>query len=287
MTQRRKVAYISLCLLAAISLSFVFIARSHSGRGLLRVSFLNVGQGDAIFIQAPNGAQFVIDGGPGDNLLSELGSVIPFYDHSIDGIMVTNPDLDHYAGFIGMLSRYSVGLDVEAGTVSHTPNYESLQKIITEKKIPKVIAKRGMKIILDRGAGVYIEILFPDRDVSNLSTNDGSIISKLVYGETSVMLQGDSPQKIEQYLISLDKNILQADILKLGHHSSRTSTASEYVAAVSPKYAVASLGKDNSYGFPHQETIDTLAAAHVPFLRTDIEGRITFVSDGKNFMRRY
>ncbi len=286
MTLSRKVCYWSVFLLLFLAVSFWFIVYSSGDRGLLSVSILNVGQGDAIFIETPSGAEFLVDGGPGDALLSELSHVMPFFDRTIDGIMVTNPDLDHYSGFLGLLSRYDVGLIVEAGTHSDTTTYSALLNMIEEKSIQKVIAKRGERIVLDPENGVYIEILFPDRDVSNLSTNDGSIIAKLVYGKTSMMLQGDSPQKIEQYLLTLGEKALDADVLKLGHHGSKTSTLLEYVKAVSPMYAVASLGRDNRYGHPHQETIDTLALADVPFLRTDLEGRITFMSDGKNFIRK-
>lgn len=282
----RKVSYSALLALLLLAASFIFISRTLSHRGLLTVSVLNVGQGDAIYIEAPNGAQFIIDGGPGSALLSELGHVMPFFDRTLDGIMITNPDKDHYEGFLALLSRYKVGRVVEAGTYSDTSTYAALEKMIEDKKMPKVIAKRGMKIMIDSERGVYIEILFPDRDVSKLSTNDGSIIARLVYGNTSVMLQGDAPEKIESYLLSLDALQLDADILKIGHHGSRTSTALEYVKAVSPNYAVISSGKDNRYGHPHKEVLENLSVLNIPILRTDTDGRITFVSDGNNFARK-
>ncbi|MES2059445.1 MAG: hypothetical protein V4438_00255 [Patescibacteria group bacterium] len=285
MSRSRKAAFISLATLILLA-AFVFYFANSSHKGVLQISFLNIGQGDAIYIEAPNGVQFIVDGGPANGrLLSELGAVMPYYDRTIDGIMVTNPDSDHYAGFLDVLPRYKIGEDFEPGTVSPTPTYALFEKTISEDGVPRIIAKKGMRITLDKDDGVYIDVLFPDRDVSTWTTNDGSIVAKLVYGDTSVMLQGDSPQKIEKYLIA-EGNDVHAQILKLGHHSSRTATAPEYVAAVSPLYAVASLGKNNRYGFPHQETIDTLSAAHVPFLRTDLEGRITFISDGKTFVRK-
>ncbi|MFA6050144.1 MAG: MBL fold metallo-hydrolase [Candidatus Paceibacterota bacterium] len=284
MTLPRKVCYLALSTLVFLSLSFIFISHSASRAGFLRVTFLNVGQGDAIFIETPNGAQFVVDGGPGNTILSELPHVMPFFDRTIDGIMITNPDTDHYAGFLETLSRYNVGIVVESGTISKTSTYASLEKMITEQKIPKTIAKRGQKIVLDAESGVYIEILFPDRDVSNLSTNDGSIIAKLVYKNTSMMLQGDAPEKIETYLLSLGDD-LNADILKTGHHGSKTSSAFEYVKAVSPQYAVISSGGKNRYGHPHQEVLETLKDLNVSVLRTDTEGRVTFISDGQSFVR--
>ena len=127
--------------------------------------------------------------------------------------------------------------------------------------------------------------MFPDRDVSNFTTNDGSIVAKLIYGKTSILLEGDASQKIENYLLAFDKTELDSDILKTGHHGSRTSTAQAYVEAASPDYAIISSGIDNKYGHPHKETLETLAKFNVPVLRTDTDGRITFVSDGNNFIR--
>lgn len=285
MTRSRKVSYATLIILLVLASSLVFVSSSVARKGLLTVSVLNIGQGDAIFIQAPNGAQFVVDGGPDNRLLGELGRIMSFFDRNIDGIMITNPDKDHYAGFLSLISRYKVGQVVEAGTKSDTSTYAALQEAIEELKIPKTIAKRGMKIVLDQESEVYLEILFPDRDVSTLSTNDGSIIAKLVYGNTSMMLQGDAPDKIEQYLLSLDRGELDADILKTGHHGSRTSTSESYVRAVSPDYAVISSGRDNSYGHPHKEVLDTLSSLNIPILRTD-QGRVTFVSDGNKFVSK-
>lgn len=286
MTLSRKVCYFCLLLLVCLSVSFAFISYSGYGGGYLAVTLLDVGQGDAIFIETPSGGQFIVDGGPGSALMSELSHVMPFYDRSIDGIMVTNPDTDHYSGFIKVLDRYEVGMMIESGTRSDTPMYKVLKNSVSSKGVRVVTANRGMKIMLDTVHGVYLDILFPDRDVSRLSSNDGSIVAKLVYKDASMMLQGDSPQKIEKYLLDLDSSDLDADVLKLGHHGSKTSTLSEYVKAVSPEYAMASLGRDNRYGHPHQEVLDTLVSLGVPLFRTDTDGRITFISDGRSFVRR-
>lgn len=279
-----KLYIVSILLLTVLSI-LLYISTSFSFYDhLLKVYIFDVGQGDSIFIRTPSGTQFIVDGGPKGSLVRNLKKVMPFFDRTIDGLMITNPDTDHYAGFLDLLNYYKVDFVVEAGTISNTPTYGYLESIIEDKSIKKIIAKRGMRIVLDSDYKVYLDILFPDRDVSTLSTNDGSIISRLVYGSSALMLQGDAPQKIEKYMIELDKNSVKADVLKLGHHSSKTSSAYEYVEAVSPKYAVASLGEGNSYGFPHKETVDTLNKLDVPFLRTDKLGTIEFVSDGKSFV---
>lgn len=281
----KKIAFLSLFLLIFISISLYYLSLSSRYTGLLFISFLNIGQGDAIFIQSPNGTQILVDGGPDKVVLRELGKVMPLFDRTIDAILITNPDKDHIGGFISVMERYKVNHIIEPGTISKTDTYETVESLAGVKNLNKVLARRDMNIMLDEKNNVYLHILFPDRNVDRLTTNDGSIIMKLVYGKTSVLLQGDAPQNIERYLTSLNKGELNSDILKIGHHGSRTSTDTDYVRASSPDYAVISLGVDNSYGHPHKETLDTLNSLGIPTLRTDLEGRISFVSDGLRWGR--
>ena len=251
-------------------------------RGILTVAFLDIGQGDAIFIEAPNGNQMLIDGGPPKAVPSALRKVMPFYDRTIDMILVTNPDKDHMAGFIDVLESYKVGMVVEPGTVGASVEYKVFEQLVREERAKKSIALRGQTIWLDKKHGVGFQILFPDRNISGLATNDGSIVGRLVYGDTSIMFTGDSPENVERYLVSLDDKNLKSDVLKVGHHGSRTSTSKEFVGFVSPTYATISLGQGNSYGHPHKETLDTLEKFDIKTLRTDQQGTITIESDGKN-----
>ncbi|MES2087735.1 MAG: ComEC/Rec2 family competence protein [Patescibacteria group bacterium] len=246
---------------------------------------LDIGQGDAIFIEAPNGNQMLIDGGPPKTVLSALRKVMPFYDRSIDMLMVTNPDADHMAGFIDVLKSFKVGEVIEPGTNSPSATYAELERTIKEKKVPQVVARRGEIIWLDKKAGVGFYVLFPDRDILGLATNDGSIVGRLVYGNTSVMFTGDSPSNIEHYLVALDGEKLKSDVLKVGHHGSRTSTSEEFVGVVDPTMAIISDGKDNKYGHPHQETLDTLEKFGVKVFRTDQVGTIILKSDGETIRR--
>ena len=285
MTLYRKTSYIVFGFLFLCSTSLFFLNKSVSHKGYLTISFLNIGQGDAIYIEAPNGTQIMVDGGLRGSVLGQLGHVMPFFDRTIDAILITNPDSDHIGGFIDILKRYKVDYIIEPGTHSPSATYKSVETESNTKELKKIIARRGMNIVLDKENNVYIQVLFPDKDVSTYSTNDGSIVAKLVYGKTSIMLQGDAPQKTERYLLTLDKKELDSDILKVGHHGSRTSTSKEYVDALSPDYAVISCGLDNKYGHPHKETVNTLDKLNVPILRTDLLGRITFISDGNNLIR--
>ncbi|MDO8482420.1 MAG: ComEC/Rec2 family competence protein, partial [bacterium] len=262
---------------------FIWYAVLKEDRGAtLKVAFLDIGQGDAIYIEAPNGNQMLVDGGPPRAVLSALRQVMQFYDRSIDMIMVTNPDKDHIGGFIDVLNSYNVGMVVEPGTVSSAGTYAEFGKIMADRRVPKMLAERGQVIWLDKKHGVGFQVLFPDRDISGLATNDGSIVGRLFYGSTSVMFTGDSPDSIEKYLVYLDGKNLKSDVLKVGHHGSRTSTSEEFVGFVSPDMAVISDGEGNSYGHPHKETLDTLEKFDVKVFRTDQVGTVVMKSDGEN-----
>ncbi|MEI6843506.1 MAG: MBL fold metallo-hydrolase [bacterium] len=278
---KENLKWFILSVLFVVSLLLWSVAIRENRHGILTVAFLNVGQGNATYIESPIGTKVLIDGGPNKTLMREISSVVPFYERHIDLLVVTNPDRDHYEGFFPLLDKYSVDAFVESGIKGVTGEYELLKKKISNKQIPDILARRGQ--IIDIGGGAYIEILFPDRDVSGLSTNDGSIVERLVYGNTSLILQGDSPQSVERYLISLDKLGLKSDVIELGHHGSYTSSSEEYLKAVSPEYAVISSAQNSEYGHPHKETLATLSTLKVPSLATCTMGKIVFNSDGKQF----
>ena len=276
---RDRVLQYILSLLFIVTLLVWYATAAEDRDGKLTVAFLNVGQGDAIFIESPSGNQVVFDGGPDSSLLRELGKVMPFYDRSLDLLVVTNPDKDHFAGFLGALRAYRVGAVLEPGTVGASAEYVALAELINQKEVPHLLARRGQRI--DIGGGAFIEILFPDRDVSGISTNNGSIVAKLVYGNTSVLLTGDTTEAVENYLTSLDGKSLDVDVLKVGHHGSRTSTGTALLGFASPAMAVISAGKDNSYGHPHPEVLARLEQFEVETLGTYERGTISMESDGE------
>lgn len=251
----------------------------------LRVSFLDVGQGDAIFIEAPNGRQVLIDGGKNRAVIRQLAKVMPWYDRSIDVVVATHPDADHIGGLPDVLKRYRVGLIVESSVEdADGVDAEAFEKVVADEGAERMVAERGQ--IIELGDGARLEILFPDRDVPSIETNTGSLIARLVYGETSFMFTGDSPKAIEEYLVRLDGDSLESEVMKVGHHGSRTSSALSFVGFVSPEYAVYSRGCDNSYGHPHDEVREVFAKLEISTLDTCEEGNITFVSDGRAVVRR-
>lgn len=271
--------FVGILFLAAF---FVWYAVYAESRQELEVYFLDVGQGDAIFITAPNGNQILIDGGPNKQVLRELSKAMPFYDRTIDMVVESHPDSDHIGGLVDVLKNYEVGTIMESGNESNTAVYKELKNLVAGKNIKNILARRGTKINLDDG--VYIDILFPDRDVSGMDTNDASIIAKLVYGGKSFLFTGDAPQKMEKYLVFLDGKNLDADVLKLGHHGSKTSSSEEFLGYVSPEYAVISAGKENKYGHPHQEVLDRLQKFGIKTFRTDETGTIKMKTDGGNIV---
>jgi competence protein ComEC len=260
--------------------ALVWYAVFSESREELEVAFLDVGQGDAIFIQALNGNQILIDTGPNKQVLRELSNVMPFYDRSIDMLIATHPDSDHIGGMPDILDRFKIDYVLESGAGSESAVYSALGKIVEEKNINKILARRGMKI--NFGESAYLLILFPDRDVSDLDSNDASIVAKLVYANTSFLLAGDSPSKIEKYLAELSPESLDINVLKIGHHGSRTSSSEILLGYSSPDFAVISSGKDNRYGHPHQEVLDLLDKFGIKVLRTDELGTIVFKTNGEN-----
>ena len=179
-----------------------------------------------------------------------------------------------------ILKVYKVGQVFEAGTFNDSRTYQNLKEKIKTENIGNFLAKRGMRMHL--GGGAVIDILFPDRDVSDWTTNDGSVVAILSYGETSVMLTGDATSETEKIVLAGNSaGALDVDILKVGHHGSKTSTSENFIKTITPEYALISSDGGEKYGHPHQEVLDTLENFDVKILRTDLLGTIIVKSDGK------
>lgn len=262
---------------------------SQSNSGILSVSFLDVGQGDSIFIDAPSGRTVLIDGGPDARVLRALTAVEPWYQRSIDVVIATHPDSDHISGLIDVLGRYKVDYIVQSSVQGSTPTWKTLEGAIdtaVSKGAHEITAHRGQVIDLGstgspQAAHAYLEILSPDRNVPDVETNVGCVVTRLVYGKTSFMLPCDAPQNIEDYLVFLDGTSLKSDVLKAGHHGSKTSSSPIFVGFVNPQYVVYSRGCDNKYGFPATSTVATFKRFGIPTLDTCTDGTVTFTSDGK------
>lgn len=263
-----------------IMVTFLFYQDFRGSHKGLTFAMLDIGQGDALFIESPTGTQVLIDGGPPRKILGKFSRVMSPFDRRIDAIFITNPDQDHIGGFLDVMKVYKVGAVFESGTFNDSKIYQNLEEEMENKNIPNILAKKGMRLHL--GGGAVLDILFPDRDVSFWDTNTGSIVAKLTYGNTSIMLTGDSTGETEKIILKENtKAVIKSTILKVGHHGSRTSTSSSFVEAVAPTYALISDGKDNTYGHPHKDTLGTLELFGVKIFRTDLLGTIIMKSDGQ------
>ncbi len=258
----------------------LFFALIFSTPRTLQVTFFDVGQGDAVLIEAPNGNQLLYDAGPPSGaLVRQLSRVLPFWDHSIDVAVFSHPDMDHIGGFPDVFKRYDIGAVLESGAHSENGVYDKTEQSIIDENSAHIIARKGMSIIL--GDGVVADVLYPDQDTTHMETNSASIVLRVRYGTTAFLLSGDLPQKQEEYVAREFGDGLHSQVLKLGHHGSRTSSSPYWMSAVSPDVAVISAGKDNRYGHPHKEVLELLTKMKIPYLETFQEGDIMFASDGE------
>ncbi|MBP6017094.1 MAG: DNA internalization-related competence protein ComEC/Rec2 [Candidatus Promineofilum sp.] len=248
--------------------------------GRLRVAFLDVGQGDAIFIQTPTGRQVLVDGGRYPSVtLDELGRQMPFWDRSIDIVIATHPDDDHVAGLVDVMQRYEVsGLITNGAGQEAETTYAELLEVAAERGAAVHAAQVGEVIALDEG--VQLEILHAGPVGAGDDRNDASVVGLLTYGRLSVLLTGDAEEAAEAAM--LQRGVLHdIVVLKAGHHGANTSSGAPFLAAISPQIVIISAGADNSYGHPAPAMLARAAAVGAAVLRTDDMGTIEVVSDGQ------
>ena len=246
----------------------------------LRVAFLDVGQGDAILITTPTGEELLVDGGRDDGqALTALTRVQGFWDRKIEAVVATHFDSDHIGGLDDVLARYHVGTVLVAGNTTGSPEAEAFEAAVAAEGLVGQAVRAGDMLTL--GASTTVEIFSPTYDVSDIESNNSSIVAKITYGDTSFLLTGDAPSEIEDYLVAKYGDALTADVLKLGHHGSRTSSSPLFLETVDAFYGVVSASDDNTYGHPHEEVVAAVEGAGMIMLETAREGDIVFYSDGE------
>jgi competence protein ComEC len=277
----RKRSTLLICALAAAILGVACLLSSPPKKdNRAHVYMLNVGQGDSFLIQTANGRQILVDGGRDASALSELARVMPRGDRTIDLVIATHPDADHIGGLPLILSRYKVGAVLTTEAASETATYRSLMQMLHEKQIPAYYARHGMSIALDATLPTILSILFPDRSTGGWETNTASVIARLDAGNASALFTGDSPQSVETFLARSVPEKIDTDVLKLGHHGSKTSSGEAFLKAVSPTLALISAGVDNRYGHPHNEVTERLHALGIPWISTQQSGTVDISTDG-------
>lgn len=249
-------------------------------RGILSVSFLDVGQGDSIFIQAPNGKQLLIDGGPNSSVLRELGKIMDFSDKDIDVVLATHPDKDHIGGLPEVFDRFNIYNYLEPNVSEDTNIYVELKDRVGDEGSRLINAVRGVVVVLDRDNGVYFQILSPADNFRLEEKNEMSVVGRLVYKDRVFLLTGDAGKFVENILSYEDGEFLNSDVLKVGHHGSRTSSSLLFLENVSPGFSVISASSNNTYGHPHDDVLKNLKSVNSDILETSKEGTITFQTDG-------
>lgn len=248
----------------------------------LEVVFFDVGQGDATFIETPQGHQILIDGGSGKKILEKLSEEMPFWDRSLDLVILTHPEKDHLGGLIWVLNRYQVANILWTGILRETKVFEEWQKKLEKEEANIVIAQAGQKI---KAGNLQIYILFPQESLAGKSfeesSNDTSIVSQFSFGENTFLFTGDISKKVEKELLAREIE-LSSEVLKVAHHGSKNSTSKEFLAEVAPEIAVISSGRNNPYGHPRQQVLRNLENLAIKVLRTDQQGDIKISSNGKN-----
>jgi len=250
----------------------------------LHVSFLDVGQGDAILIQTPNRQNILIDGGPDPQKINlELSKKLPFWDRTIDLMISTQPQADHITGLVEVLQRYKVKQVLESGIPYDSRIYREWLNVIEDKQIKHEIATAGQEI--DSGSGIKIEVLNPPAKLFQETSHDvdnNGVVIRVSWGKVSFLFTADIREEAEFALVR-QRAKLKSTVLKVAHHGSKTSTSPQFLAVVNPEVAVISVGGNNTFGHPNPEVVERLVdrLSEEKVYRTDKNGTIEFITNGE------
>lgn len=288
---------------AAVGLILIFSFLFSLSDGKLHIFFCDVGQGDAAYIRAPNNQDILIDGGPDDSVLSCLGRHMPFYDRTIDVVMLTHPQKDHLQGLLSVIQRYKVKNFIIGIEGNDTRGYKSLVDLLQKDRINIKNLYSGDKFSLGQ---VEFYVLWPEKkwvaenltpvlsDLSYLSNsrvlgfstdtdlNFFSYFLHMKYGSFTSLFTGDGDVRIQDEIMK-EISLPRVNILKYPHHGSKYGASDDFLKLVNPDLTVISVGK-NPWGHPNSETLDLLGKLSVPFKRTDYSGDVEIVSDGKGWV---
>ncbi len=277
----RPIRFIAVVLAGCVAA--VVIAAANRPDGRVRVTVLDVGQGDAILVEGGRGGRLLVDGGPDpDRLLVALDATIPPWDRRIDLLVLSHPHEDHVAGLARLLDRYRVGRTFEPGTIGPGPGYRAWQAGLRRLGLQPDHLTTGDRLGVD---DVRFRVLWPDPDAVPIEPADGgtainnvSIVLLGEIGRQRFLLAGDIEEGIDPILVA--RGLPRVDLLKIAHHGSRTSSTGPFLDAVRPRVAVASAGAGNPYGHPTKATLDRVAARGATVLRTDRNGSVEVTLDG-------
>lgn len=262
-------------LTAAVLAAFLAREASLGGTGTARAVFLDVGQGDGILLVSPTGKQVVIDGGPDRTMLSRLGSVMPFFDRTIELLILTHPDADHVSSMPDILKKYRVERILLTGVRHDSGIYARFLESVKAEGAQVLFADPALDI--DMGDGLYLDVVWPPPGLAGTlpkASNETSIVLRAFAGSTSLLLTGDIEAGAEAGILASAADI-DVDILKVAHHGSRTSSMTGFLLAASPELAIISVGRNNKFGHPHPWVTRRFQTLSIPFRTTAEEGTIT------------
>jgi len=285
----KKFLTASLIIVVIIAGLFVY-KQINESRHHFQVTFFDIGQGDASLIQFANGQKMLVDCGADKKILAKLGRALPFYDRTIDYVMATHPDLDHYGGCVDVLKNYKVKEIIINGRKKEYDSYWQVwdEAVKNEGAIIKIVDRPQEWVV----ASTTLEFLSPDSslalDVKADDSNNYSIVFRLLSGRTSFLFTGDMEQPLEKALVqkycsntSTVCLALQADVLKVGHHGSDSSSGENFLNLVNPQTATISVGKNNRYGHPSLRVLKKLERVGAEILITSEKSDILLPVDNK------
>ncbi|MCZ8540570.1 MBL fold metallo-hydrolase [Psychrobacillus sp. FSL K6-2365] len=243
----------------------------------MKVHFLDVGQGDSILVQSPNGKNLLVDGSTKD-AGKEVVAYLKSHDvEKLDYVVATHPDADHIGGLISVLNSVSIKNFVDSGKVHTSQTYEEMLQLILDKNIPFIVPNIEDTIPLDDDLDITVLNVGEESD----DNNEASIVLKITYGEVSFLLMGDADIRIEKEI--LERSNVKSTVLKAGHHGSDTSSSEDFIQAVKPEVTILSYGKDNSYGHPDAEVKSRLERISSQIYGTAVVGNIVVETDGVDY----
>ncbi len=248
---------------------------------ILTFQLLDVGQGDAIYIETPDGKRMLIDAGPQGAKNEILEFLAAKGIKKLDLIMVTHGHADHVGKLNKVLKAVEVGAVVSSGFFHPTGLNEDILATMKEKSIPMKVVAAGDRFKL--GDSVEFRVIYPEKDaaLSVISVNDTSLLVKMTFGEVSFVLTGDAEHFTEEIVLKTHAKELDGDILKVGHHGSETASSNPFLDAVTPKVAIISCGENNKFSHPHKSALDRFSERGIRMFRTDLDGTLTITTDGK------
>lgn len=256
-----------------------FSKRSFS-KNNIEVHFIDVGQGDAILVHA-NNKTLLIDSGPKESYSSVINHLNKYNIKKIDYLIATHPHEDHIGNMASIIRKYSIGSFYSPKVKAAGKTYENMIDSLKSKNLKINILETGTSSI-NLGNNTTVKILSPKKNCTydNNNLNNYSAVILIKYKNTSFLFTGDAEKEVEKNILADNENI-KADVLKLGHHGSDSSTSEAFLKAVSPSIGVISVGEDNAYGHPHENTLKLLNKYKVKIFRTDRNGTIKILSNGK------